>query len=110
MTEMKSKDYWRSVAVKNGISKNLFSNRVNNLKWPFEKAATYRVTKHDDFAVYKGDDLIVIGSQKECAEHLGVTQRYINWMATPTGKLRTANRKNPEKATTAVRLGDDEDE
>lgn len=53
------------------------------------------------YAVYKGDDLLVTGTAEECAEELGVTQEYIHYMVTPVGKKRLANRKNPDKATTA---------
>jgi hypothetical protein len=53
------------------------------------------------YAVYKGDDLLATGTAQECAEELGVTQEYIHYMVTPIGKKRLANRKNPDKATTA---------
>lgn len=54
------------------------------------------------FAVYKGEKLLVTGTAKECADKLDVNPKYIYWMITPTGKKRLANRKNPERATTAV--------
>lgn len=61
-----------------------------------------------EFAVYKGDELISVGTAKECAEHMGVTPKYIRWMTTPTGQKRLASRKHPERCTYAVRLEDDE--
>lgn len=61
-----------------------------------------------EYAVYKGDDLICMGTAVECAEHMGVTPAYIQWMTTPTGKKRLAARKRPERCTSAVRLEDDE--
>lgn len=62
-----------------------------------------------EYAVYKGDNLIVVGTAKECAEEMGVTERYIEWLTMPTAKRRLSNRKNPHKCTTAVRIDDDED-
>lgn len=53
------------------------------------------------YAVYKGEDLLVIGTAEECAEHLGVKPEYIGWLTTPSGKARQANRKRPENATVA---------
>jgi len=62
--------------------------------------------KKREYAVYKGDDLIVIGTANECAEYMNVTPHYIYWMTTPAGKRRFENRKNPSRATTAIRLED----
>ncbi|MDQ0158991.1 hypothetical protein [Alkalibacillus salilacus] len=61
-----------------------------------------------EYAVYKGEDLLVIGTDKECAEELGVKPEYIRWLTMPTAKRRLAKRKNPEKCTVGVLL-DDED-
>ena len=36
-----------------------------------------------DYAVYKGDELLVIGTKKECAEFLGVGEVVIKNWATP---------------------------
>lgn len=57
-----------------------------------------------EYAVYKGEDLIVMGTAEECADYMGVTPEYIYWMTTPVGKRRLANRKRPERCTTAVLL------
>jgi hypothetical protein len=61
-----------------------------------------------EYAVYKGDELIVMGTAKECAKHMNVTPEYIKWMTTPTGKARLARRKNPDRCTTAEKLDDDD--
>lgn len=64
-----------------------------------------------EYAVYKGENLICIGTANECAEVMDVTPAYIKWMTTPTGKRRLASRKNPAKCTTAEKLEEeDEDE
>lgn len=66
--------------------------------------------KRNEYVVYKGENLICIGTAKECAEVMNVTPAYIKWMTTPTGKRRLSNRKNPEKCTMAEKLEEDEDE
>ncbi len=38
------------------------------------------------FAVYKGDDLICIGTKEECAKEMGVQPRTVSWMTTPSVK------------------------
>lgn len=60
-----------------------------------------------EYAVYKGDDLLCIGTAIECAQQLKVKPATIQWMATPAGKKRSASRKNPHKCTTAEKLTDD---
>lgn len=65
--------------------------------------------QHVDYAVYKGEELLVIGSAKECAEELNVTPDYIMWMTTPSGQKRIANRKDSASARTAIRLDDDDE-
>ena len=79
-----------------GISYDLFQKRVRDLKWPVEKAATKKVNKkhgtnkrkskayYGDYAVYKGDELIIIGTAEECAERLNVNAKYIRWLSTPS--------------------------
>lgn len=62
-----------------------------------------------EYAVYKGDELLAIGTLEECAKQLNVTKEYIYWLTMPTAKRRIAKRKNPEKCKVAIRL-DDEDE
>ena len=57
-----------------------------------------------EYAVYKGEDCIAIGTAKECALELGVKPDTIRWMTTPTGKKRFESRKNTSKCTTAVKL------
>lgn len=59
-----------------------------------------------EYAVYKGEENLCIGTARECAEMLGVTAKYVYWLVTPTAKGRLASRKCPEKAITAVVLDD----
>jgi hypothetical protein len=60
-----------------------------------------------EYAVYKGDELLVMGTAEVCAEEMNVKPEYIVWMTMPTAKRRLEKRKNPGKCTTAVRLADD---
>jgi len=61
-----------------------------------------------EYAVYKGDKLLSIGTAEECAAELGVTKEYITWMTTPIAKSRLAKRKRPERCTVGI-IVDDED-
>lgn len=62
-----------------------------------------------EYAVYKGDDLVVFGTAEQCANELGVAKSYIQWLTTNAYKRRLATRKNPEKCLVCIRI-DDEDE
>lgn len=41
------------------------------------------------YGVYKGDEFITVGTGKECAEALGVSERSLKFYASPTYKKRT---------------------
>ncbi len=56
------------------------------------------------YAVYKGDVLLVMGTVKECAEALNVTEKYIRWLTSPAAKKRIKRRKKQKNVTTAVRV------
>lgn len=62
-----------------------------------------------EYAVYKGDDLLVMGNAQECADELGVTKKYIQWLTTPSGIKRLESLKKPEKAVTAVKFEEEEE-
>ncbi|MED1299845.1 hypothetical protein BK704_02410 [[Bacillus thuringiensis] serovar konkukian] len=57
-----------------------------------------------EYAVYKGENLLCMGTALECAEVLQVQPDYIKWLTTPTAKRRLAKRKNPDKCTVGVKL------
>lgn len=47
-----------------------------------------------EYAVYKGEELLVIGTKKECAEALGVKTDTVEWLAPPANiKRDKGNRK-----------------
>lgn len=57
-----------------------------------------------EYAVYKGDELICIGTAKECADILNIKPSSVKWLTTPTAKKRLAKRKNPEKCTSCIKV------
>ena len=46
-----------------------------------------------EYAVYKGEDLIAMGTARECAEQLGVKLETFRFYRTPKYKRRVASRK-----------------
>ena len=96
-------------ALNNGIKRNTYRSRLR-YGWDPERAATERVHAYKgDFAVYKNDEIVVMGTAQECAKELGVTEDYIHWMTTPSAQKRIAER-NTKRVTTAVKLDLDDDE
>lgn len=63
-----------------------------------------------EYAIYKGDELLVIGTARECAEKLGVQLPYIHWLMTPTAKRRLAQRKNPERCVVGEVIKEEDEE
>lgn len=63
-----------------------------------------------EFAIYKGDRFLFIGTADECAERMNVKPDFIRWMTTPAGKRRFESRKDKSKALTAVKLKGGEEE
>lgn len=62
-----------------------------------------------EYAVYKGDNLIAIGTKEHCAEVMNVQSDYIYWLTTPAAKRRLETRKNPDLCTVGVLLDGDDD-
>lgn len=42
----------------------------------------------DEYAVYKGDELIIIGTLKECAERLNTSEKMVKYYSYPSQKKR----------------------
>lgn len=98
------------VAIRNGISKSLFNQRINILKWSEEKASTEPIakkisTRKSEWAVYKGDELLIIGTLEECAEHLNVKPKTVYYYSMESYQERV---KNPRNRLLAVRLDEEE--
>jgi hypothetical protein len=66
--------------------------------------------KQHEYAVYKGEKLIAMGTARECAELLNVQPAYIKWLTTPTAKRRLEKRKNPNNCVVGDKIELDPDE
>lgn len=97
------------IALKNGISRSVYRYRLK-VGWSEERAATEPIRKRKrkgyqgEIAIYRNDEIVAMGTEKECAEEMNVSIEYIRWLMTPTGIKRQSNRKNPNLATMAVKI------
>lgn len=62
-----------------------------------------------EYALYKGDEILSIGTIEEIAEEQKVKKRTVNFYKTPTYEKRIENRKS-KKARILIEVEDDEDE
>ena len=60
-----------------------------------------------NYAIYRGDEFVFMGTADECAEEFSVKPQTIKWMTTPTAKRRYEQYKN-YNGITAVKVEDDE--
>ena len=60
-----------------------------------------------EYAVYKGENLIAMGTANECAKVMGVKPDTVKYYVTNAYKRKLAKRKYPEKCITAVKLEDE---
>lgn len=60
-----------------------------------------------EYAVYKGDELLAIGTAEECARALGVQERTILFYTYPTYQRRLKKRKASDNVRHVVELTDD---
>ena len=59
-----------------------------------------------EYAVYKGDKLLALGTDEQCSKLLGISPQSVRFMATGAHKRRVAKLKNPEEARIAIKLED----
>lgn len=90
-----NKNHWLNVATETGMAKNTFYRRKRK-GMSDEQAATTPLSNRGrptgsvkEYAVYRGDDLIVMGTATECAEFLGVKKHTIYWYASPSAKKQS---------------------
>ena len=57
-----------------------------------------------EFAVYQGNDLICIGTAKECAEILNIKPSSVRWQTTPTAQKRLEKRKHPDRCRVFIKI------
>jgi CDP-glycerol glycerophosphotransferase (TagB/SpsB family) len=97
-------EHWDSKQIR-WISKQL--NRTEAaIRIKANKLNFYK-EKVREYAVYKGDKLIAMGTAEECSQELNVTPDYIRWMNSPFYQRKLSKRKQPECCTSVVRLDDD---
>lgn len=66
--------------------------------------------KPAEYAVYRGDKFITVGTAKECAEELGIKVSTILYKSRPTYKRRIAKAKGGNTdAMIVIRLEEDEE-
>lgn len=62
-----------------------------------------------EYAIYKGESLICIGTVQECAQHLGVLPRTILFYKAPSYRKRVASRKKARNYLTVTALEEAEE-
>lgn len=60
--------------------------------------------KLKEYAIYRDEDLIYIGTAKECAEFLGIKERSFRYLTTPRYKRRLDRAKKPRSRRYVVCL------
>ncbi|MDQ0158833.1 hypothetical protein [Alkalibacillus salilacus] len=59
-----------------------------------------------EYTVYKGEDIIVSGTAKECAQVLNIKPESVRWLATQANLRRIEKRQYSNHAMVAVCLDD----
>lgn len=62
-----------------------------------------------EYAIYKGERLLAMGTAAHCADILGVKPETVTYYTTGAYERKLANRKNPANCRVGIRL-DSEDE
>jgi predicted transcriptional regulator of viral defense system len=57
-----------------------------------------------EYAVYKGEELLYIGTIQECAERMNVSPNTVRFYASPAHEKRVFSRKRPKKYLIVVKL------
>lgn len=50
------------------------------------------MSKLKDYALYKGDELLFVGTAKEIAEHFNISERTVRHYNTPTYRKRVSSK------------------
>jgi hypothetical protein len=62
-----------------------------------------------EYAVYKGEDILCIGTVHECAKFLEIKPDTVRFYASPKYLSRLEKRKNPKNYIIVVKLDDDDE-
>lgn len=117
-----------AIAAENKISKSVAYRRRHDLGWSVEKAITIptrpkkpkletisvkkrvKSTKVKEYAVYRGDELLIIGTIVECAKELNMSEKTIRYYSYPSHLKRITKSQTHGKALVSVLLDDEDDE
>ncbi len=83
--------------------KSSINGKIHYLR---ERGELKKKRRLKEYAVYRGGDLVCMGTAVECAEVLDVSVKYISWLTTNSAKRRADQARNPEQSTVAVVLDD----
>lgn len=101
----------RATADLNGINYNTLKSRLA-AGWPKElainKSPLHRYG-NEEYALYKGEEFIEIGTLQELAELRGVQLKTIKFYLTPMYQKKIAERKNARDYITLSKMEDDEE-
>jgi hypothetical protein len=61
-----------------------------------------------EYAVYRGDNFLCVGTIKECAKYLGVEPDTVRFYASSRYLQRVNSRKNARNYTIVIKIEDDE--
>lgn len=61
-----------------------------------------------EYAIYKGDKFIDLGTREYLAKRFSVTEKYISFLASPTARKR--GKQDDSNKLIAVKIEDDEEE
>ncbi|MEN1938906.1 hypothetical protein AAIE21_26100 [Paenibacillus sp. 102] len=65
------------------------------------------LTNLKEYAVYKGEPLVCIGTIQECAQHMGVLPETVRYYTTPAYQRKLAKRKRARNYLTVTKLEED---
>lgn len=66
--------------------------------------------KPSEYAVYRGDEFVCLGTYKECAAHLGISPETVRFYGSPAHLKRSENNKFEKDFIVVIRIEEDEDE
>lgn len=62
-----------------------------------------------DYALYRGDNLIIIGTAEELAKEMEIKVSSVKWYLTPSCKKRMDKMKNKDNAVVIIKIEDEEE-
>lgn len=100
---------WRETCLKNSITYKVFYRRVLEYGWEITRAATQptrrsKNVQYCEYALYKGDELLGIGTITELSEKCGVMIESLRHYATPTYRRKAC--KDGSKRRVLVKIDD----